>query len=75
MPALAKTKGVFQKDLAALMKLSFELLAKTFLDFEAKGVGREAVLNLLQLNYNGGLELSVSVKAGEVPDLTPAYVR
>ena len=47
VPALAKTKGALQKDLAALMKLSFQLLAKTFLDFEAKGVGRDAVLNLL----------------------------
>lgn len=61
IPAPAKCAKGMPPDLGELMKHCFEFLAKFFLDFENKGDGREALLNLLMLSNNGGLELSVSV--------------
>lgn len=75
IPAPAKcTKGL-PPDLGELMKFCFEFLAKFYLDFESKGDGRNALLNLLMLTNNGGLELSVSAHADTMPRLGHEYVR
>lgn len=58
------------------MKLAFQFLEKFYLDFESRSDGRSALMNLLQLNYNAGLELGgVSVAENTVPSLTPEYIR
>ena len=69
-----KTKKL-PAELAEFMKLCFQYLAKFYLDFESRGQARDALCNLLQLTYHGGLDLSVSALDNEVTILTHEYVR
>lgn len=73
--ATSLKKKSLPAELAEFMALCFKFLAKFYLDFENKGDGRQSLCNLLQLTYNGGLDLSVSALETEVTILTPAHVR
>lgn len=75
IPTPAKCAKGLPPDLGELMKLCFEFLAKFYLDFASKGDGRNALLNLLMLTNNGGLELSVSVPEDMMPRLSHEFVR
>lgn len=75
LKALEKKKA-YSGPMQESMKLAFQFLEKFYLDFESRSDGRAALMNLLQLTYNAGLELGgVSVAENTVPQLSPEFVR
>ena len=57
------------------MRDSFTFLHQYYLDFDSKRDAQAPLLNLLQLTFNGLLELSVSAPAEVVKPLTALYIR
>ena len=68
-------KEAISAEQAAVMAQSFAFLHKFYLDFDSKRDARPALLNLLQLTHNGGLDLSVSASSEELTPLTPLFIR
>lgn len=69
------SKETISVEQAAVMTQSFAFLRKFYLDFESKRDARPALLNLLQLTHNAGLDLGVSADSNEITTLTPSFIR
>lgn len=69
------TKETISAEQAAVMAQSFAFLHKFYLDFDSKRDARPALLNLLQLTHNAGLDLAVSTASDEIATLTPSFIR
>jgi hypothetical protein len=74
VPSLA-SKQPISAETAQVMRDSFTFIHKFYLDFDSKRDAQPALLNLLQLTYNNGHELSVSASAEEITPLTSTYIR
>jgi len=59
----SSSKDTISAEQAVVMAQSFTFLHKFYLDFDSKRDARPALLNLLQLTFNGGLDLGVSVNS------------
>lgn len=71
----SSSKDTISAEQAAVMTKSFTFLHKFYLDFDSKRDARPALLNLLQLTFNNGLDLGVSAGSEELTQLTPSYIR
>jgi hypothetical protein len=69
------SKHAISAEMAQVMRDSFTFLHRFYLDFERKSDGRPALLNLLQLTFNNGLDLGVSTTAEEITPLSARYIR
>jgi len=57
------------------MNECFVFIHKFYLEFDSKQDARPALLNLLQLTSNNGLDLGVSISGDDITPLTNAFVR
>mmetsp|Transcript_34907 Transcript_34907/g.53570 ORF Transcript_34907/g.53570 Transcript_34907/m.53570 type:complete len:481 (-) Transcript_34907:50-1492(-) len=75
VPSISAKPATIGPELAEVMKDMFTFIQKFYLEFDSKKDAKQALLNLLTLTYNNGMDLSVSTAHDEVIPINNDFIR